>query len=187
MESNRSGCWLTSSSDSLWSWWMDKRMLRWSLINSIWHANSLDSSVVHWIVELQRLSGSIRRGRDKTRGIVLDVCLFREREREVNLDVYVFLGREIILDVSVCERERIQAEREGGSSFAFWFKQRSIYNLLFYLFRQREMASAFYTNRLLTGLGPKMEKHLNYQLRLELFGSNHTWWSGLGTRSLGSN
>lgn len=95
----------------------------------------------------------------------------------------------------VREKEFRLREREGvllpfdlnKGVFIICFEQRSIYNLLFDLFRQREMASAFYTDRLLTRLGPKMEKHLNYQLRLELFGSNHTWWSGLGTRSLGSN
>ena len=85
------------------------------------------------------------------------------------------------------EKERIQAEKAGGISFTFLFEQRIIYNLLFDLFRQREMALAFYTDRLLTGLGPKMESRLNYQLRLGLFESNHTWWSVLGTRSLGSN
>ena len=79
------------------------------------------------------------------------------------------------------EKGRIQAEKGGGSSFTFLFEQRSIYNLLFDLFRQREMALAFYTDRLLIGLGPKMESRLNY------YESNHTWWFVLGTRSLGSN
>ena len=60
------------------------------------------------------------------------------------------------------EKERIQAEKAGGISFTFLFEQRIIYNLLFDLFRQREMALAFYTDRLLTRLGPKMESRLNY-------------------------